>query len=159
MKLADKPGSVVDSHSSRRIVANTLEQPTRWQREPRLITYVKCQPIWSCCGWRLPRFTVTKYARLCGPIPRLIPCGFQRTAVSRHPALCSPDFPPPAYASGDCLASFISILACQRQSFFITRRYSSTQFSSLLTHPLAKAPVHHQEKASYQALARFLSPR
>ena len=33
--------------------------------------------------------------RLCGPIPRLIPCGFRRTAVSRHPALCSPDFPPP----------------------------------------------------------------
>jgi hypothetical protein len=28
-----------------------------------------------------------------------------------------------------------------------------------LTHPLAKAPVHHQEKASYQALASFLSPR
>jgi len=52
VKLADKPGSVVDSHSSRRIVANTLEQPTRWRREQR-----QCQPIWSCCGWRLPRFT------------------------------------------------------------------------------------------------------
>ena len=107
MKLAGKPGSVVDSHSSRRIVADTLKQPTRWRREQR-----QYQPIWSCCGWRLPRFTVTKYARLCGPIPRLIPCGFQRTAVSRHPALCSPDFPPLAYASGDCLASFTDILAC-----------------------------------------------
>ncbi len=36
--------------------------------------------------------------RLCGPIPRLIPGqlrpGFQRTAVSRHPALWSPDLPP-----------------------------------------------------------------
>ena len=52
MKLADKPGSVVDSHSSRRIVADTLKQPTRWRREQR-----QYQPIWSCCGWRLPRFT------------------------------------------------------------------------------------------------------
>ena len=51
-------------------------------------------PIWNCSEWRLPRFTVTEYARLCGPIPRLIPCGFQRTAVNRHPALWSPDLPP-----------------------------------------------------------------
>ena len=112
VKLADKPGSVgliskADSHSSRRTITCTLKQPTRWQREPR-----QYQPIWSCCEWRLPRFTVTKYARLCGPIPRLIlgyP-SFQRTAVSRHPALCSPDFPPPTCVSGDCLASFKYIL-------------------------------------------------
>ncbi|CAN1500851.1 hypothetical protein MCEKH45_00495 [Methylophilaceae bacterium] len=130
MKLADKPGSVgliakADSHSSRRTITCTLKQPTRWQREPR-----QYQPIWSCCRWRLPRFTVTKYARLCGPIPRLIPSylGFQRTAVSRHPALCSPDFPPSLEGDrkglpqiimaincqikcdGDCLASFKCIL-------------------------------------------------
>jgi len=30
----------------------------------------------------------------------------RRTAVSRHPALWSPDFPPLACASGGCLASF-----------------------------------------------------
>jgi hypothetical protein len=36
-KLADKPGSVVDSHSSRRIVTNALKLSTRWQREPRLL--------------------------------------------------------------------------------------------------------------------------
>jgi len=28
-KLADKPGSVVDSHSSRRTIAHALQQPTR----------------------------------------------------------------------------------------------------------------------------------
>jgi len=48
-KLADKPGFVVDSHSSRRTVTRTLKQPTREQREPRL-----CSPIWSCSGWGLP---------------------------------------------------------------------------------------------------------
>ncbi len=116
------------------MITHVLKQPTRWQREQRpiylrnLLPKKKHQPIWSCCRWRLPRFTVTKYARLCGPIPRLIPCGFQRTAVSRHLALCSPDFPPslqrdrkglPQFimaincqikCDGDCLASFIRIL-------------------------------------------------
>ena len=48
-KPADKPGSVVDSHSSRRTVASTLKQPTRKQREPR-----PCFPIWPCSGWGLP---------------------------------------------------------------------------------------------------------
>ncbi len=42
LKLADKPGFVgfiakADSHSSRRTITRTLKQPTRWQREPRLI--------------------------------------------------------------------------------------------------------------------------
>ena len=54
MKLAGKPGSVVDSHSSRRAVARKLKQPTRRLSEPH-----HCLPIWSCSGWRLPRFTVT----------------------------------------------------------------------------------------------------
>jgi hypothetical protein len=36
-KPVDKPGSVVDNHSSRRAVASTLKQPTRKQREPRLM--------------------------------------------------------------------------------------------------------------------------
>jgi len=66
MKLADKPGSVVDSHSSSCTVTCALKQPTRRLREPH-----HCLPIWSCSGWRLPRFTVTEYARLCGPVPHL----------------------------------------------------------------------------------------
>jgi len=53
VKLADKPGSVVDSHSSRRTVTRTLKQPTRRLSEQR-----QSPPIWSCSGWRLPRFTV-----------------------------------------------------------------------------------------------------
>ena len=49
VKLADKPGSVVDSHSSRRTVTRELKQPTRRLDEPpqRL-------PIWPCSGWGLP---------------------------------------------------------------------------------------------------------
>jgi len=54
VKLADKPGSVVDSHSSRHTVTRVLKQPTRRLSEQR-----HRLPIWSCSGWRLPRFTVT----------------------------------------------------------------------------------------------------
>jgi len=35
VKLTDKPGSVVDSHSSRRLVTQSFKQPTQEQREPR----------------------------------------------------------------------------------------------------------------------------
>ncbi len=48
VKLACKPGSVEDSHSSRRPITRTLKQPTRRPREPR-----DCLPIWSCSGWGL----------------------------------------------------------------------------------------------------------
>jgi len=93
-KLADKPGSVrdlgpYDSHSSRRTITRTLEQPTRKLREPR-----QRFPTWSCSGWRSPRFTRSGAvsARL-----RLVSVALfitsRRPAVSRHPALRSPDFP------------------------------------------------------------------
>lgn len=39
---------------SRRAVTRKLKQPTRRLSEPH-----HCLPIWSCSGWRLPRFTVT----------------------------------------------------------------------------------------------------
>src|SRR5690606_17255391 len=65
---ADKPGSVVDSHSSRRIVTDTLKQPTRRHRGPR-----HCLPIWSCSRWGLPcrpvaRLAVRSY-RTVSPLP------------------------------------------------------------------------------------------
>ncbi|VAW74190.1 hypothetical protein MNBD_GAMMA13-752 [hydrothermal vent metagenome] len=49
VKLAYKPGSVEDSHSSGTPVAERLKRPTREQRGPR-----QCSPIWSCSGWGLP---------------------------------------------------------------------------------------------------------
>jgi hypothetical protein len=67
---ACKPGSVVDSHSSRRIVADTLKQPTRRHRGPR-----HCLPIWSCSRWGLPCRSVAGLAvrsyRTISPLPDL----------------------------------------------------------------------------------------
>jgi hypothetical protein len=51
-KLAGKPGSVVDSHSSGRWIAPALKPPTRELGGSR-----HRSPIWCCSGWRLPRFT------------------------------------------------------------------------------------------------------
>jgi len=68
---ADKPGSVVDSHSSRRTVTGTLEQPTRTRRGQRHEV-----PIWSCSRWGLPCRPVTRLAvrsyRTISPLP--VPC-------------------------------------------------------------------------------------
>src|SRR5690606_20046581 len=67
---ADKPGSVVDSHSSRRIVADALEQPTRRHRGPR-----HCLPIWPCSRWGLPCRSAARRAgrsyRTASPLPRV----------------------------------------------------------------------------------------
>ena len=49
VKLADKPGSVVNDHSSRRTITRTLKRPTRIQHGPCLRI-----PIWSCFWWGLP---------------------------------------------------------------------------------------------------------
>src|SRR5689334_8920964 len=46
---ADKPGSVVDSHSSTTGVTAGLQHPTRVRHEPCHRT-----PIWTCSGWGLP---------------------------------------------------------------------------------------------------------
>ena len=120
VKQADRPDFVTaqtlanlrySSHSSRRRITPALKLPTRTLREQHHRV-----PIWNCTEWRLPRFTVTEYARLCGPVPRLIPwacaCGFQRTAVNRHPALWSPDLPPVAHyaTTSGCLACFARIV-------------------------------------------------
>ena len=48
-ELADKPGPVVDSHSSGMSVAEHLKQPTRIQHGSCLRI-----PIWSCSEWGLP---------------------------------------------------------------------------------------------------------
>ncbi len=101
---ADKPGSVLDSHSSRRNVAVTLEQPTRTRRGPRHRV-----PIWSCSRWGLPcrpvaRLAVRSY-RTISPLPRAscdavrrylsvaLSVGSRRPGVTWHRALWSPDFP------------------------------------------------------------------
>ena len=52
VKLAGKPGSVVDSHSSGPHIAVRLKPPTRKLGGTRHRLPIRC-----CSGWRLPRFT------------------------------------------------------------------------------------------------------
>ena len=99
---ADKPGSVADNHSSGTAVTGSLEQPTRKRRGPR-----HCFPIWSCSRWGLPCRSVLPPARcaLTAPFhPYLrgggifsvaLSVGSRPPGVTWHPALWSPDFPPP----------------------------------------------------------------
>ena len=85
-KLAEpacKPGSVVGNHSSRRIVADALKQPTRTRRGQR-----HGVPIRSCSRWGLPcrpvaRLAVRSYRTL-SPLPD--PVTPKRTGPS---AVCS----------------------------------------------------------------------
>ncbi len=108
-ELADKPDSVVDSHSSRRRVTAALKQPTRERRGPR-----QCSPIWSCSEWGLPAvdcyqrrgallphpFTLTVATamnslwRLGGLLSVALAVGSRPPGVTWHSALWSPDFPP-----------------------------------------------------------------
>lgn len=100
---ADKPGSVVDSHSSRRRVTAALEQPTRTRRGQRHEV-----PIWSCSRWGLPYRSVAGLAvrsyRTISPLPACLrrrrrylsvalSVGSRRPGVTWHLALWSPDFP------------------------------------------------------------------
>ena len=76
---AGKPGSVVDSHSSRRSVTATLKQPTRTRRGQR-----HGVPIWSCSRWGLPCRPVTRLAvrsyRTISPLPASAHLAMERTA-------------------------------------------------------------------------------
>ena len=88
---AGKPGSVVDSHSSRRSVTAELEQPTRTRRGPRHEV-----PIWPCSRWGLPCRPVARLAvrscRTISPLPRIpknrsavsFCCTFRRLAPPRR---------------------------------------------------------------------------
>ncbi len=84
---ADKPGSVVDSHSSRRRVTATLKQPTRTRHGP-------CHgvPIWPCSGWGLPCRSVAGLAvrscRTVSPLPRLPTPRCRGAGSVRRSALC-----------------------------------------------------------------------
>jgi len=103
---ADKPGSVVDNHSSGTGVTTGLMRPTRRHRGPRF-----CLPIWSCFEWGLPCHEVLPPARcaLTAPFHPYLPTpltvgaggifsaalsvGSRPPGVTWHPALRSPDFP------------------------------------------------------------------
>lgn len=95
-----------DSHSSRPAVADRLKQPTRMLGEQRrgILFGLAADGVWpatDCCqphGALLPHhFTLTCAALLQPSAVMLsvpLSVASRRPAVSRHPALCSPDFPP-----------------------------------------------------------------
>jgi len=75
---ADKPGSVVDNHSSGISVATDLMRPTREFRgrgwpDPETLVY---SPIWSCSEWGLPCHAC------CQPRGALLPHHFTLTCTS-----------------------------------------------------------------------------
>ena len=101
---ACKPGSVVNSHSSRIVVTNDLKRPTRIQRGQR-----RWISIWPCSRWGLPCHDVLPRARCAltatfhpyrqtmfagGLLSAALSVGSRPPGVTWHPALWSPDFPP-----------------------------------------------------------------
>ena len=105
LKLTDKPGSVVDSHSSRPAIAHWLKQPTRVQYGPYHVNpYLALLRV----EFTVPRTVTSRAVRsyrtlspLPDPLARAIG-GLLSVALVvgfpalRHPALWSPDFPPSA---------------------------------------------------------------
>jgi hypothetical protein len=153
---AVKPGSVLccqsDNHSSRTYVAARLKQPTRPQRGPR-----QRGPIWSCSGWSLPCHELLPAARcaLTAPFhPYLIPLtwaiggllsvalvvGSRPPGVTWHPALWSPDFPPPACAGSDCLGQLTARII--RQNTVLTRKSLSHHYTLRLPATLCSSSLH-----------------
>ncbi len=99
---ADKPGSVVDSHSSGDSVAGDLKQPTR-----ELIWADSNAPLFGLAPSGVyPASVVTNTAvrsyRTISPLPDesggifsvALSVGSRPPGVTWHPALWSPDFPP-----------------------------------------------------------------
>jgi hypothetical protein len=77
---AYKPGSVVNSHSSRVAVTSDLKRPTRIQRGQR-----QRIPIWPCSRWGLPCHDVLPLARCALTAPfHPYPC----TEVNGRSTLC-----------------------------------------------------------------------
>ena len=112
-----KPGSVVDSHSSRAYIAVRLKQPTRAQRGPRLLTLPSdnsnellfgLAPSGVYLATCVTTGAVRSYRTLSPLLPEgsgllsaALAVGLRRPDVIWHSALWSPDFPP-LQCSGDC---------------------------------------------------------
>ena len=108
-KWADKPGSVVNDHSSRRTITHTLKRPTRIQHGPCLKDpYLVLLPVGFTMPWTVTRHAVRSYRTL-SPLPPIsiarnhneggllsaaLSVGSHRPGVTWHLALWSPDFPP-----------------------------------------------------------------
>lgn len=131
----DKPGSVVDSHSSRPCVAARLQRPTRARCGPH-----HDAPIWSCSRWGLPCRSVAGLAvrsyRTVSPLPRApggavrrsaLCCTFRRLAPPRRYLAPCPVEPGLSSAHPkmrrDCLVDSAGVILRLRRR--ITQRFSA----------------------------------
>ncbi|AMO47060.1 Conserved uncharacterized protein [Enterobacter sp. FY-07] len=126
LKLTDKPGSVVDSHSSRPAIAHWLKQPTRVQYGPYLVNpYLALLRVEFTVPRTVARRAVRSYRTL-SPLPDPACAGHRRFALCctgrrlapprrylapcpMEPGLSSPSPVSPEGGlrrSGDCLVSF-----------------------------------------------------
>jgi len=122
-ELADKPGSVLSSHSSRPNVTIWLKQPTRETRGPRVVDQQPfplfglapdgVYPAIECChrrGALLPHhFTLTQSPKQClgGIFSVALSVGLHPPGITWHLALWSPDFPPWRYTPQRLLGQLI----------------------------------------------------
>ncbi|BEH97842.1 hypothetical protein KB20921_05720 [Edwardsiella ictaluri] len=105
--MTGKPGSVVDSHSSRPAIAHWLKQPTRVQYGPYLVNpYLALLRVEFTVPRSVASRAVRSYRTL-SPLPDpalqraiggllsvALVVGLRPPGVTWHPALWSPDFPP-----------------------------------------------------------------
>ncbi len=124
---ARKPGSVLDSHSSRPDVAVRLQQPTRKRRGPR-----HRLPIWPCSRWGLPCHVAlspraVRSYRTVSPLPRMscdtvrrfvFCCTFRRLAPPRRYLAPCPMEPglSSALARRDCPADSTRKCSCMMRA-------------------------------------------
>src|SRR5690606_31360778 len=99
----------------------------------------------------------------CCTVCRLGPScdGLLRPAVSRHPALCGPDFPPHAHACSDCLADFrggFYRLALPGTGLFagFDRRFGAFDEAGVLGKAELAAPVLEHADGRARILRRLL---
>ena len=103
-KLVDKPGSVVDDHSSATVVTNCLKRPTRIHRGPRLKdSYLVLLRVGFTIAAPVTSRAVRSY-RTISPLPVAeatggmlsvaLSVGSRPPGVTWHLARWSPDFPP-----------------------------------------------------------------
>ena len=136
---ADKPGSVEDSHSSRARVTTRFKQPTRERvrAAPCDVRRVSPYLVLLRVGFSLPPLLPTARCALTAPFHPYRPSyedvggifsvalsvGSRLPGITWHPALWSPDFPPPHCGGGDRLADSRAgtLLQCIRGSKRIAR--------------------------------------
>ena len=69
IESADKPGSVLNSHSSRPMITHGLKQPTRFQRGPRHTeSYLALLQVGFTIAVSVTRYAVRSY-RTISPLP------------------------------------------------------------------------------------------